>query len=113
VPSGLLEIVIGGQSYRLFSDAEPSKLKRLAAIVDDQVNACDPLRKLSPNQALLYAALTLAEQLDQDRSARLSFETQTRESLEKILHRIDATIDATEPFFVSAPTASPTKSASS
>jgi cell division protein ZapA len=102
VSAGPVEITVGGQSYRVLSDADPNKLRRLAALVDDQVTECNPIGKLSPTQALLYAALTLAEQLEQERSNNASFETQARDSLQNMLHRIDAAIDATEPFFVSS-----------
>jgi cell division protein ZapA (FtsZ GTPase activity inhibitor) len=108
VPSGLVEISVGGLSYRLKSDTEPNKLLRLAALVDKHVAECNPRNKLTPTQALLYAALTLAEELEQERDNNLSFETQARDSLQHMLHRIDAAIDATEPFFVSS--SEPTRS---
>jgi cell division protein ZapA (FtsZ GTPase activity inhibitor) len=98
--SAPVEISVAGQAYRLRTDADPAKLRRLASIVDEQVRACDPNSKLSPAQALLYAALTLAEQLDDARAQSLSRETEARSSLQGILHRIDAALDATDPFFV-------------
>lgn len=100
MPSAPVEITVAGQAYRLRTDADPAKLRHLASIVDEQLRACDPNSKLSPAQALLYAALTLAEQLEEARSQTLTRETETRTSLQGILHRIDAALDATDPFFV-------------
>lgn len=102
MPPGLVEISVGGLSYRLKSDTEPNKLLRLAALVDKHVTECNPRNKLTPTQALLYAALTLAEELEQERESNLSFESHARNSLQQMLHRIDAAIDATEPIFVSS-----------
>jgi hypothetical protein len=82
-------------------------------MVDDQLSETHPRGRLTPTQALLYAALTLAEQLEQERANNQSFESHTRDSLQKLLHRIDATIEATEPFFVSPSVASSNSTVSS
>ncbi len=97
MPLEPLDIAIGGQTYRLLSDADTAKLRRLAAIVDDRVRSCNPKGRLNPTQALLYAALTLAEQLDEDRHQSQRFEDQTRDALTGILHRIDAALTTTDP----------------
>jgi hypothetical protein len=107
VPSGPLEIKVGGLSYRLKTDVDPSKLRRLAAIVDEHVSDCNPLGKLSPTQALLYAALTLAEQLDQERTINQTIESTARDSLNQMLYRIDAAIDAVDPFLATSPKKAP------
>lgn len=101
MPSGPVEITVGGQSYRVLSDTDPANLRHLAALVDDQITECNPKGRLSPTQALLYAALMLAEQLEEERSNNQHFTSHARSALQNVLLRVDATIDATEPFFAS------------
>ncbi|MGC4069661.1 MAG: cell division protein ZapA [Polyangiaceae bacterium] len=95
MPSQPVELNVGGHAYRVLTDTDPTKLQRLAAILDDQIRACDPKGKLTASQALLYAALTLAEQLDQERAEASQFEAETRQNLHGILDRIDTAIEST------------------
>jgi cell division protein ZapA (FtsZ GTPase activity inhibitor) len=98
MPPQPVELSVGGHAYRVLTDTDPTKLQRLAAILDDHVRACDPKGKLTATQALLYAALTLAEQLDEERAEASHFEAETRQSLNGILSRIDAAIEPNAAF---------------
>lgn len=96
MPGQPVALTIGGQSYRVHSDADPTTLQRLAAIVDKRVATCNQSGRLSVPQALLYAALLLAEELEEERETRANLESNTRESLRDLLRRIDAALDTTD-----------------
>jgi cell division protein ZapA (FtsZ GTPase activity inhibitor) len=89
-------LTVGGQSYRVHSDAPPATLLRLAQLVDDRVRACNAAGQLSAAQALLSAALSLADDLHNERELRQSVERTARSSLQDLLRRIDAALDTTE-----------------
>jgi cell division protein ZapA (FtsZ GTPase activity inhibitor) len=95
MPQPPVALVVGGQSYRVHSDAPPDTLHRLAQIVDDRVRSCNAAGHLSPTQALLYAALILAEDLLNERDLRQSVEANARSSLHEILRRVDAALHNT------------------
>jgi cell division protein ZapA (FtsZ GTPase activity inhibitor) len=95
MPPQPVELSVGGHAYRVHTDTDPAKIERLASILDDQIRACDPKGKLTATQALLYAALTLAERLDDEQNECARFEAQTRQNLKGILTRIDAAIEGT------------------
>ena len=103
MPSAPIALTVEDQAYRVLSNADPAKLLRLAALVDTQVRSCNPTGRLTPTQALLYAALTLAEQVEQLQTNSSNDRHHTRESLKSILRRIDATIAATDQQNISRP----------
>lgn len=96
-------LTIGGQSYRVHSDAEPDTLHHLARLLDARVTHCNPHGRLSVNQALVYAALTLAADLEEERSARATLEATTRSCLNAVLNRIDAALSTTEALLPDSP----------
>ncbi len=96
MPSTPIELHVAGQAFRVHSDADPAKLHGLAAVVDSQAKACNPNGRLTPTQALLYAALTLAERLEELARETQQFEDNTRDTLYGILHRIDAAVATTD-----------------
>ncbi len=89
-------LTIGGQSYRVHSDADPSTLHRLARLLDARIATCNPNGRLSVTHALVYAALTLAEDLEQERAIRASNEARTKTSLHDMLRRIDLALTSTD-----------------
>jgi hypothetical protein len=62
-----------------------------------------PGRPVSP-QSLLLAAISLAHDLEQERTRRLELETRSREMLRSILSRIDTALEEAEKAHESAPT---------
>jgi cell division protein ZapA len=90
-----VELRVGGQTYRVVASATADELRRLAAIVDDRLRAITPPgRPVSP-QALLLAAISLAHDLEEEKSERAKLATRSREILGSILTRLDAAIGST------------------
>lgn len=97
MPTQPLSLHVGGQTYRVLTDADPERLQRLAAIVDQRIQSLDPTAHLTQPQALLYVALALADELEAERELRSTLQTNATSSLHDLLHRIDAALDATAP----------------
>ena len=85
-----VELRVGGQTYRVVASAGQEELRRLAAIVDDRLRAITPPGRQVPPQALLLAALSLAHDLEEEKSKNAKLATRSREMLGSILTRIDA-----------------------
>jgi cell division protein ZapA (FtsZ GTPase activity inhibitor) len=96
MPEPPVALTVGGQSYRVHSDANPAELQRLARLLDDRIRACNATGRLSPTQALLFAALTLTDELQKERERRQLLEAKARTALQDVLHRIDAALDASD-----------------
>jgi cell division protein ZapA len=105
MPKGPVELRVGGQTYRVLATAEEADLHRLADVVDDRLRKLTaPGRTVSP-QSLLLAALSLAHDLEDERSRRVRSEQRAREMLSGLLERIDAALeaDSAEPATVPPP----------
>jgi cell division protein ZapA len=91
---GPVELRVGGQTYRVVATAEEADLHRLADVVDDRLRKLTaPGRTVSP-QSLLLAALSLANDLEDERNRRLRSEHRARDMLHSLLARIDAALEA-------------------
>jgi cell division protein ZapA len=92
-----VELRVGGQVYRVLASASEDELRRLAAVVDARLRQVTPPgRQLSP-QSLLLAALSLAHDLEEERSRSAKLAARSREMLGSILTRIDAAIGTSAP----------------
>jgi cell division protein ZapA len=103
MPKGPVELRVGGQTYRVVATAEEADLHRLADVVDDRLRKLTaPGRSVSP-QSLLLAALSLANDLEEERSRRLRSEQRAREMLSSLVSRIDAALEADAAELVTPP----------
>jgi cell division protein ZapA len=94
MPKGPVELRVGGQTYRVVATAEEADLHRLADVVDERLRKLTaPGRSVSP-QSLLLAALSLAHDLEDERTRRLRSEQRAREMLSSLVSRIDAALEA-------------------
>ena len=91
-----VHIEIAGARYRMSSDADEEYLRRLAAIVNDRVQALGPkaARAASPAQLLAVVALGLAEDLEASERRRSNLETKTRQVVGAAIRRIDQRLQA-------------------
>ncbi len=83
-----VEVVVGGQRYKVVSTASEDELQRLASTVDEKVAASARGRASSP-QTLLLAAMALANELEEERSRRVALEARTRDVLRRVIDRVD------------------------
>jgi cell division protein ZapA len=92
-----VELRVGGQVYRVVASASEAELRRLAAVVEARLKQVTPAgRQLSPHSMLL-AALSLAHDLEEERSRTAKLAERSREMLGSILTRIDAAISTGAP----------------
>ena len=87
------EIHIAGQKYKVASSAEPEELERLSAVVTERVLGSTPPGRTPTPQSLLLAAMSLAHDLEQERSRRESLERKMRDWLRRVLVRIDDALE--------------------
>jgi cell division protein ZapA len=85
-----IELRVGGHTYRVVSGGAPEEARRLAAIVDERIARVVPKGKtMTPEQAMLLAALSLAHDLVELEGAATSMSAELRQSLTRVLTRVD------------------------
>ena len=87
-----VELLVGGQRYRVVSSASPEELERLARVVDDKICAIVPPGRTITPQTLLLAAMALAHDLDVERERYTALQREAGASLSRILGRVDEAI---------------------
>jgi cell division protein ZapA len=96
-----VELRVGGQTFRVVASASPAELERLARIVDGKLHELAMSSAFHP-QSMLLVAMTLAHELEIERSLRREGEQRSREMLRSLLDRVDAAIDLVDPDLDSA-----------
>lgn len=91
-----IELRVGGHTYRVSSSATADQLHRLAQVVDDKLRELGPTTAFHP-QSMLLVAISLAHELEQERTKRQSVERRSRQMLSELLQRVDAALELTEP----------------
>jgi cell division protein ZapA len=92
-----VEVKIAGQSYRVVSSAKQDDLNRLAEIVSAKLAEVTPRGRPVAPQAMLLAAMALANEVEAERDQRKSVERRTRDVLRRVLMRIDTALEPLEP----------------
>lgn len=87
-----VQLRVGGQSYRVVTSASEDELRRLASVVDEQLSRVVPPGRLVTPQAMLLAAMSLAHELESERSRAEGLAARMREALGKLLDRVDAAL---------------------
>ncbi len=88
-----MQIKVGGQSHKVVSSANEEDLLRLAAVVEGRIHQLTPKGKgVAPN-AILLAAIALANDLEEERAKRQQLERKTRDLLRRVLLRVDDALD--------------------
>jgi cell division protein ZapA (FtsZ GTPase activity inhibitor) len=93
MPGEAVELEVGGHTYRVVSPVAEDRLHELAEVVDTKLRSLVQPGRPIPTQALLFAALALADEAEQERKRRLDVERRSKEMLERVLTRIDETLE--------------------
>jgi cell division protein ZapA (FtsZ GTPase activity inhibitor) len=88
-----VQVTVAGQHYRVVSSADEAELQRLAAEVEARIADVTPRGRPVVPQSLLLAALSLANELSEERAKRASLESKTRDVLRRALVRIDQVLE--------------------
>lgn len=87
-----MQLRVAGQAYRVVTTAPDSELKELVGILEQRLAGVNPAGRLVAPQAILLAALGLVHDLEDERARRVRVETQAKETLARVLERIDAAL---------------------
>ena len=102
----MVQLRVGGQTYRVVTSASEDELRRLAAIVDEKLAAVVPPGRAVTPQAMLLAAMALAHEVeeersraDEERARSTAIAERARGAFSRMLERVDAALapDAGEP----------------
>jgi cell division protein ZapA len=85
---------VGGQQYRVVASAPEESLRRLAAVVDERIRQIVPKGKPVTPNAILLAAISLANEVEEERDKREGIEKRSRDLLRRLLARIDSALEA-------------------
>ncbi len=100
---------IGGQTYRVRAEATEQDLQRLAAAVDARLRQlAGPSQNSPAPQTLLLVAISLAHDLERERTLRRNLERESNDILHMLLEHVDQTLTTADAALASLPqTASP------
>ncbi|MBI2391797.1 MAG: cell division protein ZapA [Deltaproteobacteria bacterium] len=84
---------VGGQQYRVVASVPEETLRRLASVVDDRIRAIVPKGKAVTPNAILLAAIALANEVEEERGKREAVEARSRDLLRRLLTRIDEALE--------------------
>jgi cell division protein ZapA len=90
-----VELRVGGHTYRVVGNAGADELQRLAGIVDGKLRELNGSSAYHP-QSLLLVAMSLAHELELERSRRRDVEVRSREMLRTLLDRVDAALEISD-----------------
>jgi cell division protein ZapA (FtsZ GTPase activity inhibitor) len=83
-------VEIAGQRFSLRTDAKPKYVKELAAFVTRKIEEARKTGKIATTQSLaLLAAMTIADELFQERQQRRELQREVRETSQRILRYLD------------------------
>jgi cell division protein ZapA len=87
-----VQLRVGGQTYRVVTSASDVELERLAAVVDKKLAAVVPPGRTVTPQAMLLAAMALANDLEEERARSAAFADKARGAFGRMLARVDAAL---------------------
>lgn len=90
-----VQVRIGGQNYKVVTSATDDELQRAALIVEQKLADVSPPGRMANPHALLLAALSLANELEEVQAKHAQFRDQTRAAVTRLRDRIDATLGTT------------------
>jgi cell division protein ZapA len=88
-----VQLRVAGQTHRVVTTATDGDLKRFVSVIEDKLAEISPRGKAMHPQALLLATLALAHDLEEERARSQRVETRARETLSRLLERIDAALE--------------------
>lgn len=87
-----VQLRIGGNSYRVVTSATDDQLQRLVAVVEGKLAMVSPPGKPVTPQAMLLAAIALANDLEEERARSAELTSRARGVFGKLLNRVDSAL---------------------
>ncbi len=91
-----VQLRVGGQTYRVVTNASEEELQRLAAVVDQKLATVVPPGRTITPQAMLLAAMALAHDLEEERARTAAVTSRARTAFGRMLARVDDALAQTE-----------------
>lgn len=94
-----ISVNVGGRTFQIRSDADPSRVKELAAAVTERYDAIDKRGPRSDQEfrAMAMVAIVLLDELFEARSKRDEVRQTAREFAEAMIDKIDAILARSVP----------------
>lgn len=90
----VVELRVGGQTYRVVTTGSPEETRRIAALLDERVLAVTPRGKsMTHQQAMFLAAMSLAQELTRVRDQSTALIGDVRQRFQRLLGRVDEALD--------------------
>jgi cell division protein ZapA len=87
-----VQLRVGGQTYRVVTSASDDEIQRLASAVDEKLALVVPPGRMVNPQAMLLAAMALANDLEEERARSAALTDQYKTAFGRILQRVDAAL---------------------
>jgi cell division protein ZapA len=87
-----VQLRLAGQTHRVVTTASDTELKRFVLVIEEKITQVTPRGKAVHPQALLLATLAMAHELEEERARSQRIEARARESLSRLVERIDAAL---------------------
>jgi len=91
-----VELCVAGQRCRVVTTAEPEELAELAAMVEEKLEAILPPGRPVTTQAMLLAAVALANDVREERERSSAVAAKAKGHLQTMLTRVDRTLRDSE-----------------
>jgi cell division protein ZapA len=88
-----VQLRVAGQTYRVVTTATDGDLKRFVTVIEEKLVEVNGRGRAMHPQALLLATLALAHDLEEERERVRSIQAGARETLSRLVERIDAALD--------------------
>ena len=90
-----VKVTISGQSFSVKTDAKPKYVKDLASLVTERMEEVRKSSRIATPQSLaLLAAMSIADDLQQEREALAKLKREVRERSKRILRHLDKGADS-------------------
>jgi cell division protein ZapA len=85
-----VKVTVAGQTFKVRTDAKPKYVKDLAAFVTERMEEVRKSSRIATTQSLaLLAAISIADDLYQEREARSQLKKEVRERSKRILRHLE------------------------
>ena len=91
-----VQLRVAGQTCRVATTADDGELERLTAMVEEKLGAIVAPGRPVTTQAVLLAAIALAHDADEQRTRAEALTSRARETLGRLLTRVDAALAAVD-----------------
>jgi cell division protein ZapA len=88
-----VQLRVAGQNHRVVTTASDGELKRFISVIEDKLTEVNPRGRSLHPQSLLLATLALAHDLEEERDRAQRIEVRAKETLSRLVERIDAALD--------------------